>query len=80
MKTVTLNVDDEFAALSEALKVLIIDIKAGKTALEDVKDVFAALVVAVDGFKNIAVDAKKVDNQVVLLKGILEALEPAPAP
>lgn len=75
-RAVTLNVDDEFAALGDAIGVLIADIKAGKSALVDLEDAIAKLVPAVGAFQNIAVDVKKVDNQVYLVKAIADALEP----
>lgn len=79
MKQVTLNVDDEFVALGDAVKGLIADIKDGKTALQDATDAFQTLVGAVTSFSNVAVDSKKVDNQVYLGKSILDAVEAVPA-
>ena len=79
MQTVTLSVSDEFVALGNALGGLIADIKAGKSALQDVEDAFTNLVGALGALEKVATDIKAQDNQVYLLKCILQAVEPAQA-
>jgi hypothetical protein len=78
MKQVQLNVDDEFAAAGDAIKVLIADIKAGKSIAVITGDALPNLIVAIGGYANMAADVKKVDNQIYLVKSIADALEPVP--
>lgn len=80
MQQVTLNVSDEYKALGDALNGLISDIKAKKTAVQDLQDLLAPLLGAVAGLQNLGADVKLVDNQVYLIRSIASALEPAPAP
>lgn len=80
MSSLTLNPDPEYKAIGDAIAGLISDIKAGKSALIDAEDAFQALVGSVASLANVAADAKKVDNQVYLLKAILESFEPAVVP
>lgn len=82
MQAFQLNVDDEVIAIGNAIVGLVNDIKAGKAALVDAEDAFAALVGAVGSLQNLPADIKKIDNQVYLAKvlaGILEPVVAAPA-
>lgn len=79
MQQVQLQVDDEMKAAGDALGLLIADIKAGKTVAQIAADVLPGLVSAVGGYASMATDIKKPDNQLYLLRGILAAVEPAPA-
>jgi hypothetical protein len=79
MQTVQLNVSDEFVAFGTAINGLIADIKAGKTAVQDVEDAFASLVGALGALDKIAVDIKAPSNQAYLLLQILTAVEPVQA-
>lgn len=73
---VILNVDDEVKVLGDVVAMLISDVKAGKTVLQDFEDAIGQLVVSVSAFANINVDLKKVDNQAYLLKSLADSLEP----
>lgn len=80
MQVFQLNVDDEVIAIGNAIVGLVNDIKAGKAALVDAEDAFAALVGAVGSLQNIPADIKKIDNQVYLAKVLAGILEPVAAP
>lgn len=77
MQTVTLAVDDEVKALGDAIGVLIADIKAGKTIMQDFTDTFALLIGAVGSMQSLPVDIKKVDNQAYLGMVFAKQFEPA---
>lgn len=79
MQQVQLNVADEIKALGDSLKSLIADIKAKKSIAEIAGDVLPQLIGAVGGFQSMGADIKLVDNQLYILRSILEPLEPAPA-
>lgn len=79
MQTVQLSVSDEIMALGAAVSGLITDIKAGKTAVQDVEDAFASLVGALASLSKISTDIKAPSNQAYLLLQILTAVEPVQA-
>lgn len=80
MQQVTLNVSDEFKALGDALAVLISDIKAGKTVVQDLSDAVSGLIPVIGALSAMPADIKLVDNQVYLIKALATALEPVAAP
>lgn len=75
MKTVELQVDDEFAAAGDAISSIIADIKAKKSVAEIAADALPQLIAAVGGYSKFADDIKKVDNQLYLVKAIAGPLE-----
>lgn len=76
MQTVQLSVDDEVKAAGDALKVLIIDIKAKKPIAQIAADALPGLLAAAGGFQNLGADIKKPDNEAYLAKCLSEALQP----
>lgn len=80
MQSVQMNVDDEFFAAGDAIGILIADISAKKDVATITADALPKVVQAIAGYANFAADIKKVDNQLYLLRSILNAVEPAPAP
>ncbi len=79
MQAVSLNVDDEVKALGDALAIIVADVKAGKSLIQDFTDAFGALLGAIGSIQNLPVDIKKVDNQAYLIFALAKVLEPAPA-
>lgn len=77
MQQVPLSVDDEIKSLGDALGILVADIKAKKSITQIAADSLPGLLSAVGGYQAAAVDIKKVDNQVYLLRALAQALEPA---
>lgn len=69
----------EVVAFGSAIADLIADIKAGKTAMQDVEDTLADLVAGASGLQNVGADIVKPENQVFLVYAIAQALEPKPA-
>lgn len=74
-----IQVADEVAAIGDAVKALVLDIKAKKEVAVIVADVLPKLMTAVSAFQALGADLKKVDNQVYLVKCLAEAFEPAVA-
>lgn len=79
MVSVELQVADEVKALGDALKGIIVDIKAKKAIAQIATDALPGLLSAVGAFASIGADVKLVDNQVYLIKSLADALEPQPA-
>lgn len=77
---IQLLVDDEVKALGDALRILLVDLKAKKAAGVILSDAVAPLIAAVGGISNFGADIKKGDNQVYLVKAIVDALEPVVVP
>lgn len=72
---VQLTVDPEVKALGDFLKVLVGDIKAKKTVMEDVMDAYTSLKDQIGALGDITTDYKRVDNQAYILKCLGDALE-----
>lgn len=75
MVQVQLQVDDEVKAAGDALKQLIVDIKAKKSVAQIAADVLPNLLAAAGGFQNLGADLKKADNEAYLAKCLSEALQ-----
>lgn len=74
MQSVQLQVDDEIKAMGDALKSLIVDIKAKKSVAVIAADALPNLIAAAAGFANFTADIKKPDDEAYLAKCIAEAL------
>jgi hypothetical protein len=69
-----LNVSPEVLSLGQALGILVADIKAGKSAIQDAEDMLAPVLAAVGAAATIGTDIKTADNQAFLVYSILTAL------
>ncbi len=80
MKTVTLNVDDEIAALGDLVVLEIADIKAKKGVATYLTDAIPAVITMAGNYQKIGADLKSPDDIAYLVKCIAGALIPVAAP
>ncbi len=80
MKTVTLNVDDEVAALGDLVVQEIADIKAAKGIVVELTDAIPAAISLAGNYQKLGADLKNPDDIAYLIKCIAGALIPPPAP
>ena len=79
MQQVQLQVSDEFKAAGDLIGALIADIMAHKPITTIAGDALPNLMAVLGSYSAFAADYKIVDNQIYLLKKILEAVETKPA-
>ncbi len=80
MKSITLNVDDEVAALGDVVLQEIADIKAAKGIVVELTDAIPAAISLAANYQKLGADLKSPDDIAYLVKCIAAALIPAPAP
>lgn len=76
MKSVTLQVDDEIAALGELVKQEAIDIKAAKGIAVYLTDAIPAVITLAGNYQKLGDDVKNPDDLAYLVKCIAEAFIP----
>ncbi len=80
MKSVTLQVDDEIAALGDLLIQEVADIKASKGVAVELSDAVPAVIALAGSYQKLGADLKSPDDIAYLVKCVAAAFIPAPAP
>lgn len=77
MKTISLQVDDEVAALGDLVKTEVADIKASKGIATELADAIPAVITLAGNYQKLAEDVKSPDDIAYLVKCLAEAFLPA---
>lgn len=78
MKAITLQVDDEVAALGDLVVLEVADIKAKKGIAVELTDAIPAVISLAGNYQKLSADLKSPDDIAYLVKCIAGALIPAP--